>query len=424
MKRLLLGILLTCVLTGCATLAGVEPRSDKSNARIAIEVEQDTILASGLDDDVAANLRELILETGNGVPVAGRDNADLVVRFIIQDVNFTHATKWEWQLIDTDSGAIVLSKTDTSAFGESGEGLAAGFVEQLTKIDMKPYESESGTAVAAAKPAKPAASAQADAPASKTDGANAWAVVIGIESYRESLAEATGARADAQRFATYARNTLNVPEANIKLLVGERASRADMTAALMEWLPRNAVKPGGKVYVFFSGHGAPDVKEGSAYLLPYDANPTYIKSGGVRVAEVQKTLSDLKGQQAYLFVDACFSGSGERSVLPEGTRPVVPVEQLKSAGGVVTFAAAGPKETTGAHPQSGHGLFTYHLLQGLGGQADADNDSNVTLGELESHVVESVRTDARRQNRDQTPIVARPDGLEASHVLVEAVEQP
>lgn len=276
--------------------------------------------------------------------------------------------------------------------------------------------------MAAARPVEPAAQTS-EAPASKTSGANAWAVVIGIESYRESLAKAAGARADAQRFADFARDTLNVPEANIKLLLGERASRADMTAALMEWLPRNAVEPGGKVYVFFSGHGAPDVQEGSAYLLPYDANPTYLKSGGIQVAEVQKTLTNLQGQQAYLFLDACFSGSGERSVLPEGTRPVVPVKQLKPAGGVVTFAAAGADETTGAHQQSGHGLFTYHLLEGIGGKADADQNGDVTLGELEAHVVQSVRVDARRRNRDQTPVVALPKGVDDSHVLVKAVEQ-
>lgn len=195
-----------------------------------------------------------------------------------------------------------------------------------------------------------------------------------------------------------------------------------MTAALMEWLPRNAVEPGGKVYVFFSGHGAPDVENGSAYLLPYDANPTYIKSGGVRVAELQEGLSNLSGQQAYLFLDACFSGSGERSVLPEGTRPVVPVQEIEPSVNVVTFSAAGADETTGAHKQSGHGLFTYHLLQGLGGQADTDQDSDVTVGELKAYVVDMVRVDARRQNRDQTPVAAFPDSVGDTHVLVESVE--
>jgi hypothetical protein len=428
-KYLLLLMSLAFTVAACASTPRVEARSVSSNARIAVEVEQNTVLAPGLEDDVAANLRKMIIESRSGVPTTERDNADLVVRFVIQDVNFTHATKWDWQLIDASSGAIVLSDTDTAAFGKSGEELAAGMVGQLAKIDTAAYAPESAPAARAAAPAATAVKAdkadkavQPAAPSSKTDGANAWAVVVGIESYRESLADASGAAADARAFAQYARKTLNVPEANIKLLIGERASRADMTAALMEWLPRNAVEPGGKVYVFFSGHGAPDVENGSAYLLPYDANPTYIKSGGVRVSALQESLSNLEGQQTYLFLDACFSGSGERSVLPEGTRPVVPVKELEPSASVVTFSAAGADQTTGAHKQSGHGLFTYHLLQGLGGHADADQDGDVTIGELEAHVVDAVRVDARRQNRDQTPVAAFPKSVDDKHILVRSLE--
>src|SRR5690606_11558444 len=104
-----------------------------------------------------------------------------------------------------------------------------------------------------------APAAQAEFPKSNTAGQNSWAVVIGVENYRESLPAASGAERDARVFAEFAQKTLNVPEANIKLLLGDRATKSDITAALMEWLPRNAVNAGGKVYVYFSGHGAPDV---------------------------------------------------------------------------------------------------------------------------------------------------------------------
>ena len=212
-----------------------------------------------------------------------------------------------------------------------------------------------------------------------------------------------------------------MPEANIKLLKGERASRADMSAALLEWLPRNAVKPGGKVYVFFSGHGAPDVAEGTAYLLPYDANPSYVKSGGMRVSELQDTLGKLKGQTTYLFLDACFSGNGDRSVLAEGTRPLVPVKEIKTSGGVVTFSASQATETTGGH-SSGRGLFSYHLLNALAGSADKNGDRDVSVAEVRDYLVTKVQDDARRDNREQTPTVALPSGFNASTVVVDDVQ--
>lgn len=413
--------LLAATLVACAGTTRPDARPDAVTAKLAIEIEQNTLLAPSFDDQLASELRQAVLDTKNGVPVTDAAASDLVLRVVIQDVNFTHATRWEWQLIDNQNQAIVLAKTDTSSFGKSAEDLAGEIVAELNKLDLNPYASSD--AIQVAQPAQPSQNGGLTLTPvpSATNGENAWAIVIGVENYRESLATASGAERDADAFAAFARTTLNVPEANIKVLKGERASRADLQAALMEWLPRNAVQPGGKVYVFFSGHGAPDIEEGSAYLLPYDANPTYVKSGGIRVADLQTELAKLKGQQTYLFLDACFSGSGERSVLAQGTRPLVPVKALTPSQGVVTFSASQASETTGAHAASGHGLFTYHLLNALSGAADANADRNVSLGEIQDHLVRSVQTDARRDNREQTPTVALPAGVDVHTVLVKGL---
>lgn len=404
---------LTACVSGTATM-----RKDPVNAKIAIQIEQNTIMAPSFDDSLAGELRQAVLDSGNGVPVTDAAGADLVLKVVIRDVNFTQATAWEWQLVDPDNSAIVLSKNDSAAFGIAPDVLAAQIVGELNNLDLKPYAE--GSTVVAAQTVKPAQTGLEPRPSS-TDGANAWAVIVGVENYRESLATATGAEKDAEAFAAFARTTLNVPEANIKLLKGERASRSDMTAALMEWLPRNAVKPGGKVYVYFSGHGAPDVESGSAYLLPYDANPTYVKSGGLRVSELQDTLAKLNGQQTYVFLDACFSGSGERSVLAEGTRPLVPVKEVKATGGVVVFSASKAAETTGAHAGSGHGLFTYHLLSAINGGADANGDRNVSIAEMRDYLTEHVSSDARRDNREQTPTVVVPSNIDAGATVVQGL---
>lgn len=403
-------------LLGCVHGA-IPPRAQPSAARIGIVVEKDALLALGIEEEVAAGLRQKILESRAGVPVADGGQGDLLLKVLINSANFTAATQWEWQLIDVDSGAIVLSKSESSPFGASGDAIAHEIALALSELDTAPY---AGPGAVAVQPAQPlgGGGVALEPPASATDGSQSWAVVIGVESYREQLAPATGAEKDAQAFAAYARETLGVPEANIKLLVGQRATRADVTGALLEWLPRNAASPGGRVYVFFSGHGAPDVETGDAYLVPYDANPTYLKTGGVALRELQGALGALKGQEVYVFLDACFSGSGDRSVLAAGTRPLVPVKVPPVAGGVVTFSAAAATETTGAHPTSGHGLFTHHLLEGLGGAADANQDRDISLAELKAHITSKVQLDARRQNRDQTPGVAAPAGLDLQRAVL------
>ncbi|MEZ4465847.1 MAG: caspase family protein [bacterium] len=401
-----------------AARARVTPRAVASPARIALFVEKTSIMAPGLGDEVAAELREQVLESRVGVPVQDASKADLLLKVVISGANFTHATQWEYQLIDVDTDAVLVSRRDTAAWGRAADDLAAGVMQDVARIDTAAY---AGPGKAA--PVVVAAAGTVDAPLrSATDGSKSWAVVIGVEGYREGLTPATGAEADARAFAAFARTTLGVPEANTKLLVGDRATRADLSGALLEWLPRNAVEPGGTVYVFFSGHGAPDTESGDAYLVPYDANPAYIKTGGLPLAEVQRTLGALKGQRVYLFLDACFSGQGDRSVLAQGTRPLVPVKPLAAATGLVTLAASGATETTGTHAGSGHGLFTYHLLAGLGGAADADGDHAVSLAELRDHLITAVRTEARRQNRDQTPSVAVPGGYDVGQPLVQGLQ--
>lgn len=421
MRRALFLIVLATVSAGCANkVERPEARAVASSARVAVQVHQNTVTAPGLHKEVAGKLRETILATRSGVPVTDESNADLLISVTIVKTNFTHAVEWQWNIVDVATGEVLRTKTQKHPVGSNGEAIANEVVTELATLEVK--GGASATALAAAESSSGTQSGWS-MPASNTDGSNAWAVVIGVEDYREDIPDAKGARSDAEAFAKFARGTLNVPEANVKLLQGERASRADLSGALFEWLPRNAVEEGGRVYVFFSGHGAPDVETGDSYLLPYDANPTYVKSGGLAVGELTDRLGALEGQQVYLFLDACFSGTGERSVLAEGTRPVVPVKALQVSEGVVTFSASGPDETTGAHAGGAHGLFTYHLIDGLTGAADTDGNATITIAELQTHVQETVKVEARRQNRDQTPTASVSNAVDPNAALVEGLQK-
>jgi serine/threonine protein kinase len=51
----------------------------------------------------------------------------------------------------------------------------------------------------------------------------------------------------------------------------------------------------------------------------------------------------------------------------------------------------------------GHGLFTYHLLDGIRGAGDRDGDGRIGVAELFEHVAEAVERDARAMGRTQRP---------------------
>lgn len=413
-----LGVILAAglMLGGCHLLRNKpDARAEASPATIAVDVQSEEWSFGDEDARLRSLLRAELLETGVGVPVQDGAPADLTLIIRYTDTNLTQVIAYEWQLVESATQRVVSAGSDTSLLGLRAEQIADAILQRLAETDTAAYASDPG---AGPKQAKPAAPAGLEPPAAGTDGSRSWALIIGVEGYREELPAAKGAEADAEAFARYARQTLGVPEGHVKVLLGQRASRSDLAGAVEEWLPRNAVEPGGRVYVYFSGHGAPDVQTGDAYLVPWDANPAYIKTGGYSVAGLQRSLSGLKGQEVFVFLDACFSGVGGRSVLPDGARPLVPVKAVDVAPRVYTFAAAGPGETTGAREGTSHGLFTWHLLQGLGGAADADGDRRVSFQELTRHVAQVVEVEARRDNREQRPTVAAPPG---DAVLVEGL---
>lgn len=129
--------------------------------------------------------------------------------------------------------------------------------------------------------AGPAASSSVTPPALAAelvprDGAvrnpSAVAVVIGIETYRRDLPQATGAAGDARLFAGLLEKTLGVPRGNIHLMIDADATKSSIDAELDEWLPRNAAA-GAETFFFFAGHGSPDPTSGTRYLVAWDGDP-------------------------------------------------------------------------------------------------------------------------------------------------------
>jgi len=228
-----------------------------------------------------------------------------------------------------------------------------------------------------------------------------YALVIGIENYRDVPA-ATGARIDAERFAEVMRTTFGMPAENLRVLLDERASRSDITKEL-RWLAAN-VPPGGRVYFFYSGHGAPEPTKGTSYIVPYDGDPNYLADTALQMRDVVDKLEQTRAKEVIAFADSCFSGAGGRSVLPKGTRPLVRVAKTKAKGRVTLFSASTGAEISGPAADGQGGLFTSHLLEALGtGAADIDGDGQISLKELHDWISPRVSREAKRDNREQHP---------------------
>ncbi|MFH2204352.1 MAG: caspase family protein [Elusimicrobiota bacterium] len=244
-------------------------------------------------------------------------------------------------------------------------------------------------------------SSDADEPSYKLkEQEDRYAVVVGIEDY-EGLPSADFAERDARSVRAHLL-ALGYPERNVVLLTGRAAGRAAIEKYVESWLP-DRVNDRSRVLFYFSGHGAPDIKSGSSYLLPWDGDPKYLGNTAYPLRRLYKQLDSLQARQVVVALDACFSGAGGRSVLPKGARPLVMKvdDGSKGTGRLVVLAASRGDEITGSDEKQGHGLFTYYLLSGL-------NNRRTSVQALYEYLTPLVRDAARADNRDQTPQLLGP----------------
>jgi hypothetical protein len=243
------------------------------------------------------------------------------------------------------------------------------------------------------------------------------AVVIGLEGYTY-VPQVPHARRDAAAFYDFLVYTRGVPGAKAQLLT--QGSRDHMLAAVRR--AATEAGRGGRVWVYFAGHGAghPDTKE--RMLLGDDVRTDAIgfASRGLPIAEIEAAIT-AAGATPLLVLDTCYAGVGRGGEsLTGGTRMLIPDYAVPATRGGAQWTAAGPNELSAPLPDQQHGAFTYFAIGALRGWADGEldgaRDGEVTAAEAQAFVARALR---RVQQADQQPAWLGPDDLVLSEGATE-----
>lgn len=241
---------------------------------------------------------------------------------------------------------------------------------------------------------------------SKTKRPDGLAVIIGIEKYRYAP-EVTFAERDAGAFYNTTTKLLGISEHNIYYITNENATKGEFEKLFGQdgWLSKR-VSPESEIFVYYSGHGSPDIKTKEAYLIPYDVDPNYANKG-YSLKMLYENLHSLDAKSTTVILDACFLGqSREKETLLVDARPVVPVIESPLAYGKITvFTATEENQISSGYPEQRHGLFTYFFLKGLQGKADKNGDKSINVNELFDYLKSNVPKIAGQMDREQTPQV-------------------
>ncbi|SDF86724.1 caspase family protein [Thalassobaculum litoreum] len=238
---------------------------------------------------------------------------------------------------------------------------------------------------------------------------DAIAVIIGNRRYANGLPEVLYAENDAlaaRRLATEvlgyrAGNIIDLRNASQAEMLSVFGNAADHRGKLWAW-----VKSGvSDVFVYYSGHGVPGLRDKRGYLLPVDADPATPEINGYSLDLLLANLSRLEARSTLVMLDACFSGNSAAGWLLRSASPVyIRTEAPADPTGLSVISAAQGDQVASWDQERRLGLFTRHVMDALfDGAADrgrgGNGDGAVTLGEVETYLDDELSYAARRLYR-------------------------
>ncbi|MBK8564965.1 MAG: caspase family protein [Saprospiraceae bacterium] len=227
-------------------------------------------------------------------------------------------------------------------------------------------------------------------------------MVVGISNYQdEGITDLRFANRDASEFAAYLKTKSGggLKEEQIKLLTDAQATTAQIYSAL-DWLIESC-GPDDQALIYFSGHGDVETKtiRQQGFLLAYDTPKTNYMIGAVRLSDLNGYLESIvqeRKARVIVITDACRSGNLAGGREGASATAAALSSQFQNQ---VKIMSCQPNELSveGEQWGGGRGVFSYHLIDGLTGLADANKDSTVTLMELERYLGNTVPTETDQQ---------------------------
>lgn len=228
------------------------------------------------------------------------------------------------------------------------------------------------------------------------------AIVIGVSEYSKlrPSKQLNYADDDAKLMVDYLESWDNI---EINLFTDRNATDVRKIGTEITMALKNA-EPGEKVILYFSGHGDISAQDEDGYLLLSNVdNPTdveYAWSDAVSMAAIKKRALDAieRDVQVYMIFDACKSGFAEADAKESNV--------INKVDDGVLMLSSQDDEFSQELPELEHGVFTYYLVNGLRGNADKNDDQEITSEELRDYVIPNV---SKQTNKKQNPVIQFPE---------------
>jgi|GEM_PF-4729066 len=230
---------------------------------------------------------------------------------------------------------------------------------------------------------------------------NAIAVVIGNRDYQNGIAAVDYALQDERIMKRYFESAFKIPAGQIIAIenvslsgfFGLFGTEREPTKSRLYRNVQN-YNP-DTVYVYYSGHGIPGLKDHKGYLAPVDVDKENVEETAYSLDLLYSNMARLKKigvRHIVVILESCFSGDSEGGRLVQNISPVImKVDNPLTAENIGSiYAATSGSDYSVWYPEMGHGLFTYYFLKGLSGEADQKKNRKITLAEMRAYLEKNV----------------------------------
>lgn len=242
---------------------------------------------------------------------------------------------------------------------------------------------------------------------------NLYVISVGINIYKNKKYNLNYAYADAKAIAGELENanTELFAEKHITFIENNKATKENIMKEF-ERIKKEIMEQ--DVFVFyFAGHGM--LSEGSLedknyYLVMHDVvnifgDPEMLGEKALSTSELKHLSQNLNAQKQIFLMDACQSGGAVELLAQRGIVEEKAIAQLARSTGTYWFAASESEQYATEFASIGHGVFTYSILQGLAGGADASKDGVISVKELSMFLEEAVpRLSEQYKGTEQYPL--------------------
>ena len=233
-------------------------------------------------------------------------------------------------------------------------------------------------------------------------GEQRYALVVGINDYEHSkIPDLKNCENDAKEIYKVLTdpNIGGVRKENATLLIGKDADLNSVKRGLNDL---RKIPSDSTVFVYYSGHGSKEA--GEAFWVTQDAEPGDFAVTALPDSDIRKFLDRIPSKRVVVMIDACYASA---TVDPDNKNilDLNPVLKQFTGQGQAILSAAGDGEEAIEAADLKHSVFTYHLLAGLKGAADANADGIIVLPELTTYIDNRVADEARKRDGIQKPVV-------------------